>query len=131
MKKPKIVFLNHASFIIQQNNVKILVDPYLFGSAFNNGWNLLTEVDHSKEIKRRPSFIPIAYPHDGNRRDSMGNPGLADQYRNHGCNFLLEHFTNPPALGQSKGSNSVEEGIQKMLVAMEEGRFKIFSNLDN
>ncbi len=51
MKKPKIVFLNHASFIIQQNNVKILVDPYLFGSAFNNGWNLLTEVDHSKEIK--------------------------------------------------------------------------------
>ena len=61
----------------------------------------------------------------------MGNPGLADQYRSLGCNFLLEHFTNPPALGQSKGSNSVEEGIQKMLVAMEEGKLKIFNNLDN
>jgi hypothetical protein len=61
----------------------------------------------------------------------MGNPGLADQYRNLGCNFLLEHFSNPPALGQNKGSNSVEEGIQKMLVAMEDGKFKIFSTLGN
>ena len=39
-------------------------------------------------IRNRPSFIPIAWPHDGNRRDSMGNPGLADQYRNLGCNML-------------------------------------------
>jgi hypothetical protein len=59
----------------------------------------------------------------------MGNPGLADQYRNLGCNFLLEHFTNPPALGQKKGSNSVEEGIQQMVVWMEEGRFRIFEDL--
>jgi len=93
--------------------------------------NKRSPAEHSVEIKRRPHFIPIAYPHDGNRRDSMGNPGLADQYRNLGCNFLLEHFSNPPALGQTKGSNSVEEGIQKMLVAMEEGRFKIFSTLHN
>ena len=41
--KLKIIFLNHASFIIQYNNTKILVDPYLFGEAFNNGWNLLKE----------------------------------------------------------------------------------------
>ncbi len=107
------------------------VDEEVFYIYDEYAQNKRSPADHSKEIKRRPSFIPIAYPHDGNRRDSMGNPGLADQYRNHGCNFLLEHFTNPPALGQSKGSNSVEEGIQKMLVAMEEGRFKIFSNLDN
>jgi len=93
--------------------------------------NKRSPAEHAIEIKRRPHFIPIAYPHDGNRRDSMGNPGLADQYRNIGCNFLLEHFTNPPALGQNKGSNSVEEGIQLMLVAMEEGRFKIFNTLTN
>ncbi len=107
------------------------VDEEVFYIYDEYAQNKRSPADHSKEIKRRPSFIPIAYPHDGNRRDSMGNPGLADQYRNHGCNFLLEHFTNPPALGHNKGSNSVEEGIQKMLVAMEEGRFKIFSNLDN
>jgi len=84
---------------------------------------------HSEVIRQRPSFIPIAYPHDGNRRDSMGNPGLADQYRNLGCNFLLEHFTNPVPLGGKKGSNSIEEGIMAMLQSMEAGKFKVFSTL--
>ena len=107
------------------------VDEEIFYIYDEYAQNKRSPAEHSKEIKRRPNFIPIAYPHDGNRRDSMGNPGLADQYRNHGCNFLLEHFTNPPSLGQNKGSNSVEEGIQKILVAMEEGKFKIFSNLGN
>jgi phage terminase large subunit-like protein len=86
---------------------------------------------HSGFIKSRPSFIPIAYPHDGNRRDSMGNPGLADQYRNLGCNMLLEHFTNPAALGEKKGGNSVEEGIMAILQAMEADKFKVFSTLSD
>jgi phage terminase large subunit-like protein len=84
---------------------------------------------HSEVITQRPYFIPIAYPHDGNRRDSMGNPGLAEQYRNHGCNFRMEHFTNPPGLGQNKGSNSVEEGLMAMLQSMEAGKFKVFNTL--
>ena len=86
---------------------------------------------HAEIIRQRPRFIPIAYPHDGNRRDSMGNPGLADQYRGHGCNFLLEHFTNPPALGQTKGSNSIEEGLMAMIQSMEDGRFKVFNTLSD
>ena len=86
---------------------------------------------HAQTIRSRPNFIPIAYPHDGNRRDSMGNPGLADQYRNLGCNFLLEHFTNPTALGEKKGSNSIEEGIMAMLQKMEKHQFKVFSTLND
>lgn len=46
-----IIFLNHASFIIKHGKIKILNDPYLFGSAFNNGWNLLKEFSHSEYIK--------------------------------------------------------------------------------
>ena len=84
---------------------------------------------HASIIKQRPSFIPIVYPHDGNRRDSMGNPGLAEQYRGHGCNFTLDHFHNPPGLGQTKGSNSVEEGLMAMLQSMEAGKFKVFNTL--
>ena len=86
---------------------------------------------HADHIRSRPHFVPIAYPHDGNRRDSMGNPGLADQYRNLGCNFLLNHFTNPPALGNDKGSNSIEEGLMAMLQSMEAGKFKVFSTLSD
>lgn len=61
MQKPNIIFLNHASFIIDYNNIRILVDPYLFGSAFNNGWNLLTEVDHTKYID---NITHIFYSHE-------------------------------------------------------------------
>ena len=86
---------------------------------------------HSQTIRTRPHFIPIAYPHDGNRRDSMGNTGLADQYRNLGCNMLLEPFTNPPALGENKGGNSIEEGLMAMLQAMENDKFKVFSTLSD
>ena len=86
---------------------------------------------HADVIRRRPHFIPIVYPHDGNRRDSMGNPGLADQYRNLGCNFMLNHFTNPPALGNDKGSNSIEEGLMAMLQSIEAGKFKVFSTLSD
>jgi len=104
-------------------------DTFYVYDAYNA--NKRSPAEHAEEIKKRDYFVPIAYPHDGNRRDSMGNPGLATQYRNLGCNFLLEHFTNPAGLGEKKGSNSVEEGIQEMVVWMEEGRFKIFSHLDN
>jgi hypothetical protein len=84
---------------------------------------------HAASIRTRSESVPIAYPHDGNRRDSMGNPGLADQYRSLGCNMMLEHFTNPPALGQNKGGNSVEEGLMDMLQYMESGRFHVFNTL--
>ena len=59
---------------------------------------------HAAAIKTRGG-VPIAWPHDGNRSDSMGNPGLAEQYRNLGLNLLPMHFSNPPALGEKKGSN--------------------------
>ena len=86
---------------------------------------------HSGYIKTRPNWIPMVFPHDGNRKDSMGNPGLADQYRSHGINMLLDHFTNPPALGEKKGGNSIETGIMAMLQAMENDRFKVFSTLSD
>ena len=46
-----ITFLNHASFILEYKEIKILNDPYLFNSAFNNGWNLLNEIDHRNFLK--------------------------------------------------------------------------------
>jgi len=86
---------------------------------------------HAGAIRGRPQFIPIAWPHDGNRRDSMGNPGLADQYRGLGCNMLFGHFTNPPALGEKKGGNSIEEGLMHILQLMENEKFHVFSTLSD
>ena len=86
---------------------------------------------HAAAINSRPGFIPVAWPHDGNRRDSMGNPGLADQYRQFGCNFLPFHFENPTALGEKKGGNSIEEGIMFMLQKMEDEKFHVFATLSD
>ena len=57
----RITFLNHASFIIEYNNIKILNDPYLSGSAFNNGWNLLQEFDHKEYLE---DITHICFSHE-------------------------------------------------------------------
>lgn len=41
-----IRFINHASFIVETRGVRLLCDPWVAGSAFHNGWNLLKEVPH-------------------------------------------------------------------------------------
>lgn len=38
-----IRWVNHASFIIESEYVRLISDPWLFGSAFHNGWDLLCE----------------------------------------------------------------------------------------
>ena len=57
----KITFLNHASFIIEYDTIKILNDPYLSGSAFNNGWNLLQEFDHKEYLE---DITHICFSHE-------------------------------------------------------------------
>ena len=86
---------------------------------------------HAAAIRNRPGFIPIVWPHDGHRKDAMGNPGLAEQYRSLGCNMLPFHFENPPAIGEKKGGNSIEVGIMDLLQRMENGKFHVFSTLND
>lgn len=38
-----ITFVNHASVVISDGNIALITDPWLFGSAFNNGWELLSK----------------------------------------------------------------------------------------
>jgi len=34
-------FINHASFLLESDQSILLIDPWLEGSAFNNGWHLV------------------------------------------------------------------------------------------
>ncbi len=38
-----VEFVNHASIIIEIGTLRILTDPWLFGSAFDDGWDLLVD----------------------------------------------------------------------------------------
>lgn len=40
---PKITFVNHASVIFSHGKVNLITDPWLFGSAFNNSWDLVSK----------------------------------------------------------------------------------------
>jgi UDP-MurNAc hydroxylase len=46
MNPSNVRFLNHASLIIETNEIKILCDPWFKGTAFQDGWSLLCENSH-------------------------------------------------------------------------------------
>jgi UDP-MurNAc hydroxylase len=43
MERPAIEFVNHACVIVDTGSARILCDPWLTGSVFDNGWNLIVE----------------------------------------------------------------------------------------
>ena len=45
----KIEFVNHASFVVEHNDVRIICDPWLEGTVFNNGWGLISKTKFSYE----------------------------------------------------------------------------------
>lgn len=64
MKKTNIKFVNHASILIN-SEVKILSDPWYFGSSFNDGWDLIHETSEIEilEIINKIDFIYISHEH--------------------------------------------------------------------
>ena len=39
----KLKFINHASYLVENEKTILLHDPWLEGRAFNNGWELLSQ----------------------------------------------------------------------------------------
>jgi L-ascorbate metabolism protein UlaG (beta-lactamase superfamily) len=38
-----IEFINHSSFILEQDNLRIMCDPWVEGKAFAESWSLITK----------------------------------------------------------------------------------------
>ena len=49
--KDQIQLINHSSVLINNDDLKILTDPWYSGSAFNDGWSLLYE-NKPEDIKK-------------------------------------------------------------------------------
>lgn len=39
----KLTFINHSSFSVKHDGIHLVVDPWLEGMVFNNGWNFISE----------------------------------------------------------------------------------------
>lgn len=87
-----------------------------------------TAQEHSPVIKSAGQWVPCVWPHDGVSHEKGSGIGLADQYRAQGVNMTIDHCRNPLAPGElGKGNIKVEPGINALLEAMQNDRFKVFS----
>ncbi len=61
--KPTLLWVNHASFVFQYDTVRLMTDPWLFGSAFNNGWDLLCETRFPMEDFHEITHLWFSHEH--------------------------------------------------------------------
>ena len=59
----KLEFVTHASFILEFDGVRIMNDPWLFGSAFNDGWRLICDYRFDMERFQDIDYIWVSHEH--------------------------------------------------------------------
>lgn len=79
-------------------------------------------MDHAAAMKPSGPNIRVAWPHDGNKRETSLDP-LVATYRKHGLRMLETHSAFPD------GSISTDAGLSLMWERMTTGRFKVFKHL--
>ena len=65
MSNPRVKMLSHASILIELDGKKIITDPWYFGTAFNDGWELSykPDLDEIKAIITDVDIIWISHEH--------------------------------------------------------------------
>jgi len=86
--------------------------------------------DVAARMISRPSWIPVMFPHDGNK-EVPGGSTVAKEYERYEVNMFHTHFTNPPKEGEKEGSGGIriEPGIISMSNRVKDRRIKVYSNL--
>lgn len=59
----KILWVNHASFVLEAGNVRLICDPWIEGTAFNNGWRLLSPTKFAYEDFANITHIWFSHEH--------------------------------------------------------------------
>ena len=59
----KIKWVNHASFVVEFEDVKLICDPWLEGTAFNDGWALLSTTKFDYEEFKDITHIWFSHEH--------------------------------------------------------------------
>lgn len=59
----KITFINHASFAVGHDGINLVIDPWLEGMVFNNGWNFISETRFKYEDFKDVTHIWFSHEH--------------------------------------------------------------------
>ncbi len=60
---PTLLWVNHASFVFSYADVHLITDPWLFGSAFHHGWDLLSPTQFTLADFRNITHIWFSHEH--------------------------------------------------------------------
>jgi len=58
-----LTFVNHASVIFSYKKINLITDPWLFGSAFNDSWDLISESKMKVEDFKNITHIWFSHEH--------------------------------------------------------------------
>src|SRR5665213_106462 len=58
-----ITWVNHSSFVVEDGQSRLICDPWIDGSVFNNGWNLLSPTRWTYEDFRGLTHIWFSHEH--------------------------------------------------------------------
>lgn len=89
---------------------------------------------HAAAIIARGSWIPVAWPPDGNQHEKGGGEQLAQQYRQLNLAMLNEHARYPETNTETESPSSrvsVEAGVADMLTRFQTGRLKVAAHLQD
>lgn len=81
---------------------------------------------HAEQIKSRGQWIPVAWPHDGLKKDPNSGIELARQYRLQGVKMLGISARYDDKSGSKQ---PVDPAVQEIYLRMVEGKFKVFRHL--
>jgi L-ascorbate metabolism protein UlaG (beta-lactamase superfamily) len=59
----EIEWVNHASFVVSSRRIRLLTDPWIFGRAFNESWDLLVPSKFSIDDFSRITHIWFSHEH--------------------------------------------------------------------
>jgi UDP-MurNAc hydroxylase len=59
----EITWVNHASFVVAEGQTRLICDPWLDGSVFNNGWDLLSPTRWTYEDFGNVTHIWFSHEH--------------------------------------------------------------------
>lgn len=81
---------------------------------------------HASAFRRKDpeKHIPVAWPHDGLKRDGKSGEQTAKAYKREGVNLMLESARYEDDKG---GAQAVEPAVQEIWDRMNSGRWKVFS----
>jgi len=103
---------------------------YIYDAIKKEEMNIATM---AAAINSRDKWIPVAWPHDLNKRDPGSGKAWREILQNfpHECNMLPECYSHDSREGEGKGGQAIWPGIYEIQEWMDEGRLKVASHLSD